>query len=68
LSCRLAGKGDVALTADNVRAIVRALVQLGAVQTQAEAVELLRLAGMQRVQAREWKQGAPSGAPCFFNP
>ncbi len=56
LSKRLNGSGKVALTSENVRATVRALAKWGVLQTQAEAVELLRLAACPPFSPAQWQQ------------
>ncbi len=55
LSRRLSGRGDVALTGDNARAIVRQLAAWGALQSQAEALELLDLLACPPFTASEWQ-------------
>ncbi len=58
LSSRLHQSSGARLTERDVRAIVRALAEWGAIQSQAEARELLALVGCPPFSAAEW-QAAP---------
>jgi len=58
LSRRLNGSGDVRLTCDNAKAIVRQLAAWGTLQTQAAALDLLDLLHCPPFSTQEW-QAAP---------
>ncbi len=55
LSRRLSGKGDVELTCANARAIIQQLAAWGALQSQAEAQDLLDLLACPPFTSAEWQ-------------
>ena len=55
LSRRLSGRGDVELTCANARAIIQQLGAWGALQSQAEAVQLLDLLACPPFTSAEWQ-------------
>ncbi len=55
LSDRFSGRRGARLTAQNIRAIIRQLAAWGAIQTQAEALDLLEMTACPPFKAGEWQ-------------